>query len=113
MDSRPACSEPSAAPSRSAQERELAQACMALWVATLSLMTAFMHHRAPAHRYLLARRISNNLATLQQQECFSRESQATFSKLCRRWNATADELGQQQSLPRRSGGLLHRWWPQR
>jgi hypothetical protein len=113
MDSRPPGFEPTTARLKGAQEQELAQACMALWVATLSLMTAFMHNQAPAHRYLLARRISNNLATLQQQECFSRESQATFGKLCRRWNGTADQLGQQQSLPRRGGGLLHRWWPQR
>lgn len=105
--------EPSAEPSQGSQQRELAQACMALWAATLSLMTAFMHNRAPAHRYLLARRISNNLATLQQQECFTHQSRATFAKLCRRWNATADQLGRQQSLPRRDGGLLHRWWPQR
>lgn len=113
MDSRPACFEPPAAPSRGAQEQELAQACLALWTATLSLMTAFMHNQAPAHRYLLARRIANNLATLQEQDCFSRESRATFARLCRRWNATADQLAQQQSLPRRGGGLLHRWWPQR
>jgi hypothetical protein len=113
MDSHLASFEPCAAPPHGAQQEELTQACMALWVATLSLMTAFMHNQAPAHRYLLARRISNNLATLQQQECFSRESQSTFSKLCRRWTATADRLGEQQSLPRRSGGLLHRWWPQR
>jgi hypothetical protein len=113
MDFQLASFEPSATPPRGAQQQELVQACMALWVATLSLMTAFMHNQAPAHRYLLARRISNNLATLEQQECFSRASRATFGKLCRRWNGTADQLGQQQSLPRRGGGLLHRWWPQR
>lgn len=113
MDSRLVPLEPAAAPSLGAQQRELAQACRALWVATLSLMTAFMQNQAPAHRYLLARRISNNLATLKQQECFSPESQATFAKLCRRWNDKADRLGQQQSLPRRGGSLLHRWWPQR
>jgi hypothetical protein len=113
MDSHLASFKPAAAPLRGARQHELAQACMALWLATLSLMTAFMHNQAPAHRYLLARRISNNLATLEQQECFSRESRATFAKLCRRWNGTADQLGQQQSLARRGGGLLHRWWPQR
>jgi len=36
----------------------LAAANRALWTATLALMTAFMQSTAPAHRYLLARRIA-------------------------------------------------------
>ena len=39
----------------------LSRACSALWTATLSLMAAFMQTSAPAHRYLIARKIARNL----------------------------------------------------
>ncbi|MCR6679031.1 hypothetical protein NVV43_26420, partial [Escherichia marmotae] len=54
---------PSAVPA-SEHAQALADACRALWLATVSLMTAFMQTQAPAHRLLLARRIARNLDTL-------------------------------------------------
>lgn len=70
----------------------LQQASAALWLATLSLMTAFMQTRAPAHRYLLARRIARNLDTLRGQECFPARTRETFAKLSQRWNRRAEQL---------------------
>jgi hypothetical protein len=67
----------------------LADASRALWLATLSLMTAFMQMQAPAHRYLLARRIARNLHTLGEQECFSQESRRRFERLGLRWEGHA------------------------
>ena len=69
----------------------LAQASRALWAATLSLMTAFMQTAAPAHRYLLARRISRNFETLSGQECFDDGCRASFTRLARRWRARAEQ----------------------
>jgi hypothetical protein len=74
----------------------LAQANRALWVATLSLMTAYMQTAAPAHRYLLARRISRNFDTLSRQDCFDTGCRARFAGLARRWQQRAD-----QSAPER------------
>ncbi len=71
---------------------ELYQACTALWTATLSLMTAFMHTHAPAHRYLIARRIARNLGTLQHEDCFTAECRAKFARLSQRWAERADQL---------------------
>ena len=88
---------------------QLATACTALWTATLSLMTAFMHTPAPAHRYLMARKIARNLATLQEQDCFSASSRASFARLCRRWSDKADRLAPQEHLPRGGIGLLQPW----
>lgn len=70
----------------------LADACGALWLATLSLMTAFMHNRAPAHRLLLAQRIATNFDTLAQQPCYGDDCRARFQRLGRRWGRTADSL---------------------
>lgn len=85
----------------------LSRACSALWLATLSLMTAFMHNPAPAHRYLLARKIAGNLALLERQpECFSVECRATFSRMSSRWTARADRLARQEDRPRGGLGLL-------
>jgi len=70
----------------------LTQACMALWMATLSLMTAFMQTQAPAHRYLLARRIARNFNTLREEHCFSFESRVAFSRLAQRWGSRAEKL---------------------
>lgn len=74
----------------------LAQASRALWAATLSLMTAFMQTPAPAHRYLLARRISRNFDTLSRQDCFDTGCRASFMRLARRWQHRAE-----QSAPER------------
>lgn len=69
--------------------QQLAQASRALWLATLALMTAYMHHQGPAHRLLLARRIARNLDTLAAQDCFSAGCRATFVSLAHRWQARA------------------------
>jgi hypothetical protein len=86
-----------------AELADLAQACNALWLATLSLMTAFMAQGAPAHRYLLARRIARNLSTLSEQECFAHSDRSKFSQLGRRWSDKADRLSPEGQRPR--GGL--------
>ena len=67
----------------------LAVASRALWLATLALMTAFMHQQAPAHRYLLARRIARNLQTLGEQECFTADCRRRFERLGLRWENKA------------------------
>lgn len=86
----------------------LTRACTALWVATLSLMTAFMQTGAPAHRYLIARRIAKNLTMLREQEAvFGAESRMIFSNLAQRWSAKADALAPRE--PSSGGmGLLQR-----
>lgn len=71
---------------------ELHDASRALWLATLSLMTAFMQTRAPAHRCLMARRIARNFETLRAQECFSDDCRRRFERLGTRWHAQADKL---------------------
>ena len=71
---------------------ELQEASRALWLATLSLMTAFMQTQAPAHRLLLARRIARNFDTLRRLECFSREARQSFARLGLRWNDKAKAL---------------------
>lgn len=81
----------------------LSRACNALWLATLSLMAAFMQTSAPAHRYLIARKIARNMGTLGEQECFTPACRATFSKLSQRWAAKADQLARQEDQP--SGGI--------
>lgn len=70
---------------------QLAQASRALWAATLALMTAYMQNPAPAHRYLLARRIARNFDTLARQDCFAPGCRASFERLARRWQAHAGE----------------------
>ena len=91
----PACAAPALA---------LAQASRALWSATLGLMTAFMQTPAPAHRYLLARRIGRNFETLSGQECFDARSRASFDRLSRRWLERSEEFAPEPARPR--GGLL-------
>lgn len=99
---------PLAAPAPAAAQAEpavqLAQACRALWIATLSLMTAFMQQPAPAHRYLLARRIGRNLETLAGQDCFDAPCRARFARLARRWHERAEPLAPGAAAPR--AGLL-------
>lgn len=85
---------------------KLSRACTALWMATLSLMAAFMQTPAPAHRLLIARKIAKNFALLHEQDCFTVECRASFSKLAQRWTAKAEQLGSQQDRPRGGLGLL-------
>lgn len=71
---------------------QLATASRALWVATLSLMTAFMQMQAPAHRYLLARRIARNFETLAGQECFDSGCRGSFARLAGRWQRRSEQF---------------------
>jgi hypothetical protein len=87
----------------SANAPALSRACAALWMATLSLMTAFMQTGAPAHRYLIARKIAKNLGVLREQDCFTAECRLIFSNLSQRWKATADQLAEHEDSPR--GGM--------
>jgi hypothetical protein len=80
-----------AMPATAVDHAALSQACGTLWLATLSLMTAFMQAPA-AHRLLLARRIARNFDTLQSQDCFSPRTRASFARLARRWQRRADRL---------------------
>lgn len=73
-------------------ERALRDACSALWLATLALMTAFMKSPAPGQRYMLARRISANFATLCEQGCFATPARTSFARLSARWQDTAEGL---------------------
>lgn len=92
-------------PSTAIDQAALSQACSALWLATLSLMTAFMQTGAPAHRRLLAHRIARNFDTLRSQECFSRRTRASFARLARRWQRRADRL---TAAGEAAGGLFGR-----
>ena len=81
----------------------LAQACRALWLATLGLMASFMHTRAPAHRALLARRIARNLSTLADQpDCFDARTRDRFARLSQRWSGHAELAAAGEDTP--SGG---------
>jgi len=92
---------------RASEKLALSQACSALWVATLALMTAFMQTTAPAHRYLIARKIAKNLAMLREEEAvFSAECRMIFSNLGQRWTAKAEQLAPGQDRPRSGMGLL-------
>jgi len=88
------------------QSLALSQACAALWMATLSLMTAFMQTHAPAHRYLIARKIAKNLGLLREQDCFSAECRLIFSNLSNRWAAKARQLEPRAAEPQPLGALL-------
>lgn len=88
----------------------LSQACTALWRATLSLMTAFMHQPAPAHRYLMARKIAANFTLLQDQPCFTKQARASFARLATRWSDKADRLSPHQDKPRRGFGFARPAW---
>lgn len=102
---RSTCTEHPPAPAQAAPALplRLAEASRALWVATLSLMTAFMQNTAPAHRYLLARRIARNLDTLARQDCFDAGCRASFTRLARRWQARAEQFA--PDSPRPAAGL--------
>jgi hypothetical protein len=83
------------------------RACTALWVATLSLMTAFMHNTAPAHRLLIARKIARNLSTLREEESvFTTECRMIFSNLAQRWHEKAEQLSRNDDSPRGGISLL-------
>lgn len=106
--STPSFSFPQAAPAAAASgsAAQLAQASRALWVATLSLMTAFMQTPAPAHRYLLARRIARNFETLAGQDCFDPDCRARFGRLSHRWQAKSEQFAPDREVAGRSRGLL-------
>jgi hypothetical protein len=88
----------------------LQQACNALWLATLSLMTAFMQTAAPAHRYLLARRIARNFTTLRDQECYSDDARESFAKLAQKWERKAQLLSPHREEPQEGVFTkLQRW----
>ena len=97
---------PSTTGDRISESLALSRACTALWVATLSLMTAFMHTRAPAHRYLIARKIAKNLGMLCEESCFTAECRTIFANLSQRWSAKADQLAPSDERPRGGIGLL-------
>lgn len=86
----------------------LQDASRALWLATLSLMAAFMQTQAPAHRYLMARRIARNFDTLQAQGCFSPDCRRRFARLGARWTRKADRLreGEAPTLLQRMAAAL-------
>lgn len=84
----------------------LSRACAALWMATLSLMTAFMQTTAPAHRYLIARKIARNLGVLREQDCFTAECRMIFSNLSQRWTAKAEQLARHEDRPHGGVGVL-------
>ena len=77
----------------------LQEASRALWLATLSLMTAFMQTQAPAHRLLMARRIARNFDTLREQACFSADCRRRFARLGSRWHEKADRLQGKPAAP--------------
>ena len=96
--------QPAPAQAHASPALQLAQANRALWVATLSLMTAYMQTPAPAHRYLLARRVARNFDTLSRQDCFDAGCRASFSRLARRWQGRAEQVAPQG--PRPAGALM-------
>jgi hypothetical protein len=78
-------------------------------------MLAFMKQQAPAHRYLLARRIAANFTTLCEQECFVPATRASFSRLAQRWTDQADRFSPdpqtaQRHRPGRLAGFLPCRW---
>ena len=89
----------------------LADASRALWLATLSLMTAFMHTVAPAQRYLLAKRIARNFRTLVEQPCFTARDRDRFAQLAERWEVKADRLSPHEVAPTSGWRLLERLFP--
>ena len=101
-----ACSPPAfdlVPPPSATQARErtrLTAAVRALWTATLALMTAFMQVPAPAHRYLLAQRISRNLDTLSSQDCFEPGCRERFARLATRWRERSLQFAPQRSPAR-------------
>ena len=93
---------------RASEALALSRACAALWVATLSLMTAFMQTSAPAHRYLIARKIARNLSMLREEEqVFTAECRMIFANLAQRWTAKADRLAPGEQ-PRKGLGIFDR-----
>jgi hypothetical protein len=94
---------------RASQALALSRACTALWVATLSLMTAFMQTSAPAHRYLIARKIAKNLTLLNEQhEVFTAECRTIFANLAQHWSGKADQLAPDGRGHRSRMSLLQR-----
>lgn len=76
-------------------------ACAALWLATLSLMTAYMQNPAPAHRLMTARRIARNLDTLSRQDTvFTPDCRSTFARLAVRWSGIATRVSMPSAASR-------------
>jgi hypothetical protein len=93
-------------PAAQLDQLRLAQACRSLWLATLSLMAAFMHNGAPAHRQQLARRIARNLDTLAaQRDIFPAADCARFAQLGAHWHRRAAHCAPQAGAPRGRGLL--------
>lgn len=87
-------------------ERALRDACIALWLATLSLMAAYMKCPARGQRHMIARRISRNFATLCEQGCFATPARTSFARLSARWRDTAECLAP-ASHPAHTGTAVH------
>ena len=95
------------APTPTQAAHTLQEASRALWLATLSLMTAFMQTQAPAHRLLMARRIARNFDTLRQQDCFTADCRRRFARLGARWHDQAARLqGEPTPLWHRAARVL-------
>lgn len=105
-------SHPQAASAPHPLSPQLLQASRALWLATLSLMTAFMQTPAPAHRVLLARRIARNFDTLARQECFEAGCRASFARLALRWQTQAGVSPVGEDASGGGRGLVRALWPQ-
>ncbi len=86
----------------------LQRACTALWVATLSLMTAFMHNTAPLHKLLIARKIAKNLSMSRDEELvFAAECRMILSNMAQRWHDKADQLDRHDEGQRGTVGLVN------
>lgn len=78
---------------RSVPSDLLAQACRALWLSNLSLMTAYLRTQGPAQRVMLARRIARNFHTLEREAAsFAPNSRDAFARLAHRWAGLAGWL---------------------
>ncbi|HSW16803.1 MAG TPA: hypothetical protein VLJ86_06215 [Ramlibacter sp.] len=74
-----------------ADAQMLAQACKALWTATLGLMAAYIQQRDLPQRRALARRIANNFAMLETHSgAFAPRCRESFARLALRWSRAAD-----------------------
>lgn len=79
-------------PATPQQAEALEQACRALWLATLSLMSAAMMCEQPAERQALAARIAHNFRTLAREgDCFGPSCRASFERLAARWARAAEQ----------------------
>ncbi len=76
---------------RTADGAALAQACRALWSATLGLMAAYLQQRELPQRRALAGRIAANFAMLETHSGdFAPRCRDSFARLAVRWSRAAD-----------------------